>query len=387
MPDLFSPLKIGLLTTRNRVVMAPMTRCRAPAPVQSPGRINAEYYAQRSGDDGAGLIVSEATQVSPAGRGYPNTPGLHSEEQVAGWKLVTEAVHARGSLIFAQLWHVGRASHEVYQPDGRAPMSSSPSAKSGECALPDGTKAPYPTPRAMTVEDIREVTEQYRHAANNARAAGFDGVELHGANGYLPDQFTRDGVNRRTDQYGGSIENRIRFIFNLTRMLVDVWGADRVGVRLSPSGAFGDMIDSDPKATFGHLVQKYNQLPLAYLHIMEAMEGDIRRGKELVPGYEPIPVSHFRPLTRHTLITNAGFTFEKGQEYLHRGWADAIAFGIPFISNPDLTARFRAMASGTPVELAPGDPATFYWPGVGPMEVGYTSYPAMMRAETDVIHA
>ncbi len=377
MTDLFSPFPLGAKTAHNRVVLAPLTRCRAPTPQQAPSAVNVEYYAQRSGPTGAGLLITEATQISPAGRGYPNTPGIHSQEQVAGWKAVTEAVHARGSLIYLQLWHVGRVSHNAYQPDGRAPVSSSAIAKSGQCMLPDGTMAPYPTPRAMTVDEIRAVIQNYRKGAENARAAGFDGVELHGANGYLPDQFLRDGVNKRTDEYGGPVENRARFMLEVMRTLVEVWGPGRVGVRLSPSGAFNDMQDSDPRATYGYLLKQLDALPLSYAHIMEAMEGDAKHGPEINPKYESIPVSVFKAMTRHPVITNAGFTLDKAQAYIKEGWADAVAFGIPFIANPDLAERFRRTPRGQQPVLNAPDPSTFYYGGVGPMEKGYTDYPAL----------
>lgn len=375
MADLFSPLTLGAITAPNRIFMAPLTRCRASGPPHyAPHALNAEYYRQRAA---AGLIISEATQISPGGMGYPNTPGIHSAEQTAGWKLVTDAVHRAGGRMFAQLWHVGRVSHNAFQPGGLAPLSSSAVGKSGDCVLPDGSKQPYPAPRQATLEDIAKVMRDYRVAAENAKAAGFDGVELHGANGYLPDQFLRDGVNKRTDRYGGTAANRARFHLEATQILVDVWGPGRVGVRLSPSGTFNDMSDSNPRDTFGHLVRAYNELPLAYLHIMEAMEGDIKHGKEINPNYEQIPVSFFKPLTRHPVITNSGFTYEKATEYLAKGWADAVAFGIPFISNPDLVARFKLLSRGENVPLQGPDFGTFYWGGVGAMEKGYTDFAEM----------
>ncbi len=362
--DILSSIKVGPYTLPNRVFMAPLTRCRAGAG-DVPQPINAEYYAQRAS---AGLIISEATQITPGGRGYPATPGMHSDAQVEGWKLVTRAVHDRGGRIFAQLWHVGRSSHNAYQPDGLAPFSSSAVAKSGNCTLPDFSQQPHPTPRAMTIDQINATMADYRKAAENALKAGFDGVELHGANGYLPDQFLRDGVNRRTDEYGGGIEGRARFMLEATDQLVKVWGADRVGVRLSPSGTFNDMSDRDPKATFGYVVRALGTRGLAYLHIMEAMEADLRHGKDANPAYEPIPVSFFRPLFKGVLLTNSGFTREKADRYVREGWADAVAFGTAFIANPDLPERFRRGA-----ELNTPDPSTFYGGGAK----GYTDYPAL----------
>ncbi|MGE3107440.1 MAG: alkene reductase [Phycisphaerales bacterium] len=372
MPDLFSPLDCGSLRLPNRILMAPCTRCRAGTG-NAPTALNARYYAQRAS---AGLLITEATQVCPEGAGYPNTPGMYSAEQVAGWRLVTDAVHAAGGRIFAQLWHVGRVSHGAYQPGGAAPVSSWAAAKSGQVTLPDYSSAPYPTPRALETDEVPKVIEQFRHGARCAKEAGFDGVELHGANGYLPDQFLRDGVNRRSDRYGGSIEHRARFHLEAAEALCEVFGAGRVGVRLSPSGTFNDMRDSTPRETFGYLVSKLGEMNLAYLHIMEAMESDLKHGREIDAGYEPIPVSFFRPLFKGTLITNAGFSFEKATTYIKEGWADAVAFGVMFIANPDLPDRFRRLAAGeTNVTFNTPDPATFYTGG----EKGYTDYPMWTR--------
>ncbi len=370
MPDLLTPLSCGRMTLPNRVMFAPCTRCRAGVG-NTPTELMATYYAQRAT---AGLLISEATQICPQGAGYPNTPGIHSPEQVAGWRRVTDSVHARGGRIFVQLWHVGRVSHSAYQPGGAAPVSSSAAGKSGEVTLPDFSKAPYPTPRALETDEIPRVMEQYRHAARCAAEAGFDGVELHGANGYLPDQFLRDGVNRRTDRYGGSVENRARFHLEAAQALCDVLGPERVGVRLSPSGTFGDMHDSSPRETFGYLVRELGRRGLAYLHIMEAMEGDLKHGQDKHPEYEPIPVSYFRPMFKGTLITNSGFDYHKATAYLKEGWADAVAFGVMYIANPDLPERFRRLAAGdASVPFNTPDPATFY----GGTEKGYTDYPML----------
>jgi N-ethylmaleimide reductase len=366
---LFSPLKVGHVEAPNRIFMAPCTRCRAGAD-RAPHALNAEYYRQRAS---AGLLITEATQVCPEGIGYPGTPGIHTEKQVAGWRHVTDAVHAAGGRIYCQLWHVGRVSHAAYQPGGALPVSSSAIAKRGEIMLPDYSKAPYSTPRALERDEIQGVIQQFRNGAENALLAGFDGVELHGANGYLPDQFLRDGVNRRTDDYGGPIENRARFMLDATRALIDVWGPERVGVRLSPSGAFNDMHDSAPRDTFSYVVREMDRLRVGYLHIMEAMESDLKSGKELFPDYEPIPVSFFRPHYRGVLITNSGFTLDKARTYLKEGWADAIAFGALFIANPDLPARFRRISAGDAVGLNTPDPSTFYAGG----DKGYTDYPAL----------
>lgn len=370
MPDLLTPLALGPHTLKNRVILAPMTRCRAGAGY-APTALNAAYYAQRAG---GGLLITEATQISQVGMGYPNTPGIYSDAQVAGWKLVTSAVHKARGLIYAQLWHVGRSSHNAFQPGGAPPVSSSAIAKSGECTLPDFTKAPFPVPHALTIDEIRATIADYRHAAECALKAGFDGVELHGANGYLPDQFLRDGVNQRTDQYGGSIENRARFHLEAAKALIDVWGPARVGVRLSPSGTFNDMRDSRPHATFGYLVKALDALNVGYLHIMEAAESDRKHAKELDPAYEPIPISYFRPMYRGVLIANSGFTYQKAQDYLAAGHADAVAFGVPFLANPDLPERFQRFGAAAPLNTP--DPSTFYMPG----EKGYTDYPALGHA-------
>lgn len=369
--DLFTPLQLGPYLLPNRVIMAPMTRNRAGAG-NVPGPLNAEYYRQRAG---AGLLITEATQVAPEGQGYPLTPGMHTAEQEQGWKLVTEAVHRAGGRIYAQLWHVGRVSHNAYQPGGALPVSSSAVALAGKATLPDFSQQPYPTPRALETDEVPRVIEQFRVGAERALRAGFDGVELHGANGYLPDQFLRDGVNRRTDRYGGPVENRARFHLEATAALVSVWGPERVGVRLSPSGTFNGMKDSDPRATFGYLVSELSKMRIGYAHIMEAMESDLRHGREVNPAYEPIPVSYFRPLFRGVIITNSGFTFAKAQEYVREGWADAVAFGVPYLANPDLAERFSRMARGEQVALNTPDVASFY----GGTAKGYTDYPALER--------
>lgn len=370
MTDLFTPLQVGSYTVPNRVILAPLTRCRA-GPGNVPQALNAEYYAQRAS---GGLLISEATQVSPRGVGYPGTPGMYSDEQVEGWKLVTSAVHRAGGKIFAQLWHVGRCSHQAYQPDGAAPVSSSAVAKRSEIHLPNGTSAASPTPRELTTDEVPLVIGEFKRGAENALKAGFDGVELHGANGYLPDQFLRDGVNRRTDRYGGPVENRARFHLEATRALIEVWGPERVGVRLSPSGVFNDMRDSNPRATFGYMVTQFGQLGLAYLHLMEAMESDLKHGPALYADYDAIPVSFFRPMFKGPLIVNSGFNYEKAQTYLREGWADAVAFGAMYLANPDLPERFKRMAAGrADVPFNAPDPSTFYTPG----PKGYTDYPVL----------
>ncbi len=353
--NLFSPYKLGDLELPNRMVMAPLTRNRA-GDGNVPGQLNATYYTQRVS---AGLIIAEATQVSPEGLGYPATPGIHSAAQVAGWKLVTDAVHQHGGRIFLQLWHVGRISHPDLQPDGALPVAPSAIAPKGEAATYEGMK-PFVTPRALETSEIPLIVEQYRQGAKNALEAGFDGVEVHGANGYLLDQFLRDGTNKRTDEYGGSIENRARLLLEVTQAVTEVWGAGRVGVRLSPSGTFNDMHDSDPLATFGYAAEALNRFGLAYLHLIEVVEADLRHG-----GTE-VPTSYLRDRFTGTLIVNGGYDLDKSNAVLSSHKADLVAFGTLFIANPDLPQRFALNAP-----LNPADPSTFYGGG----EKGYIDYP------------
>lgn len=353
---LFSPLQIGPYKLPNRIVLAPMTRCRAEGTI--PNEMMARYYALRAE---GGLLITEASQISQQGSCHASTPGMYTNEQVAGWRRVTEAVHAAGGRIFAQLWHVGRASHAAFQPGGAAPVSSSDVPLGGEIYTPQGPQ-PYTPPRPLRLDEIPGVIEQYRHAAGKALEAGFDGVELHGANGYLPDQFLRDATNKRTDRYGGSIENRARFHLEATAALIEVWGADRVGVRLSPCGAYNQMSDSNPVATFGYLIERLSELNIAYLHLMEAIERDLRHGGVA------IPVGTFRKQFRGPIIANGGFTRERAEQCLAAGDADAVAWGVLYLANPDLPRRFaRGAALNTP------DPATFYTGG----ERGYLDYPLL----------
>ena len=354
--NLFSPYKLGDLELPNRMVMAPLTRNRA-GDGNVPGQLNATYYTQRVS---AGLIIAEATQVSPEGLGYPATPGIHSAAQVAGWKLVTDAVHQHGGRIFLQLWHVGRISHPDLQPGGALPVAPSAIAPTvGQAATYEGMK-PFVTPRALETSEIPGIVEQYRQGAKNALEAGFDGVEVHGANGYLLDQFLRDGTNKRTDEYGGSIENRARLLLEVTQAVTEVWGAGRVGVRLSPSGTFNDMHDSDPLATFGYAAEALNRFGLAYLHLIEVVEADLRHG-----GME-VPTSYLRDRFTGTLMVNGGYDLDKSNAVLSSHKADLVAFGTLFIANPDLPQRFALNAP-----LNPADPSTFYGGG----EKGYIDYP------------
>ena len=353
--DLFSPFTLGPLTLANRVVMAPMTRNRA-GPGNVPVALNAIYYAQRAS---AGLIVSEATQVSPQGVGYPGTPGIHSPEQVAGWKLVTDAVHKAGGRIYLQLWHVGRISHPSLQPGGALPVAPSAIAPAGEAMTYDGMK-PFVTPRALETAEISGIVEDFRRGARNAREAGFDGVELHGANGYLIDQFLRDGSNKRTDRYGGSAANRARLLVEVMEAITGEWGADRVGVRLSPAASFNDMADSNPAATFSAAVNELNRLRLAYLHIVEPIAGD-----SIAAGEMP-DIRFFRKIWRGALIGNKGYDLARANAVIRDGFADLVSFAALFLANPDLPERFRR---GGPFN--PPDRKTFYGGSAG----GYTDYP------------
>jgi len=352
--DLLTPVKIGSLQLPNRVVMAPMTRNRA-GEGNVPTPLNVEYYVQRAS---AGLIVTEATQVSPQGVGYPRTPGIHSNEQVAGWRRVTTAVHEAGGRIFLQLWHVGRISHPSLQPGGALPVAPSAIAAQGNAVTFTGLQ-PFPTPRALATDEIAGVVRQYAEGARQALAAGFDGVELHGANGYLIDQFLRDGTNRRTDRYGGSIENRTRFLEEVIDAVVAVWGAERVGLRISPRGDFNDMSDSDPAALFGHVAAVAGRKHLAYLHVVEP----VGTAEPLAP--------RLRAAFNGPVMLNGGFDRAAAEAALAAGGGDLVSFGVPFLANPDLPVRFRL---GVP--LNEPDRATFY----GGDAKGYTDYPALAMA-------
>jgi len=367
--NLLSPVKVGLYELRNRLVMAPLTRNRAEAG-NVPGALNATYYAQRAS---AGLIITEASQVSPQGLGYPSTPGIYSQEQVEGWRLVTNAVHERGGRIFLQLWHVGRISHPSLQPDGALPVAPSAIAPSGEASTFEGSQ-PFVTPRALETEEMPGIVEQYRKGAENALAAGFDGVEIHSANGYLLDQFLQDGSNQRTDQYGGSIENRARLLVEVTEAVTSVWGAERVGVRLSPTGTFNSMYDSNPAALFSYVASALNRFGLAYLHLVEprADADALKRWAKDIGNLDDKEVGlaarYFRPIFTGTIISAGGYDREQGNAVLAAGDADLVAYGRLFIANPDLPERFALNAP-----LNTPDRSSFY----GGDERGYTDYPSL----------
>ncbi|WP_191487961.1 alkene reductase [Pseudomonas sp. FEN] len=347
---LLSPAQIGALPLKNRMIMAPMTRSRAgEGDVATP--LVAEYYRQRAS---AGLIITEGSQISAQGKGYMRTPGIFTAAQVAGWKQVTEVVHAEGGRIFLQLWHVGRLSHPLVQPAGALPVAPSAIKADGEIYTPEGLK-PYETPRALNLDEIPGVINDFRLAAENAKLAGFDGVEIHGANGYLIDQFLRDGTNTRTDAYGGSVENRARFLKEVVESVIEVFGASRVGVRLSPIFSYFSMSDSDPQATFNYAAKMLSRYGLAYLH-----------GVQL--GDEAFDFTGFKRSFAGTYIANGGYDAQRAAVALSAGEADLVAFGTPFLANPDLVERVRLNAPlNTPV------PATFYQGE----DQGYTDYPTL----------
>ncbi|MDA8231178.1 MAG: alkene reductase [Magnetospirillum sp.] len=354
--DLFSPVRLGPYRLANRIVMAPLTRSRAGAD-DVPKPMTATYYAQRAT---AGLIISEASQISPQGKGYAWTPGIYSAEQVAGWKAVTDSVHAKGGRIYIQLWHVGRISHPDLQPGGALPVAPAAVRPDVEVFTETGIKKAV-TPRALEIGEIPGIVADYRRAAENALAAGFDGIEVHAANGYLLDQFLRDGANKRTDAYGGSVENRVRLVDEVVRAVVDVCGADRVGIRISPVNTRNDLTDSNPEPVFLHLVDRLNALGVSYLHVIEGVTGVTRDAGGFDLG---ILRRRFKGLT----MLNNGYTRELAIDTLRAGKADMICFGRPFISNPDLVERLRRDAP-----LNPFDPATFY----GGDERGYLDYPTL----------
>jgi len=355
--DLFSPLQLGPNLLQNRMVMAPLTRNRS-TPEGVPHALNVEYYRQRAS---AGLILSEATCISPEAVGYPLTPGIWNPDQVIGWKAVTAAVHAAGGKIFCQLWHVGRISHPDLQPNGQLPVAPSAIKPAGDAITLQGPK-PFVTPRALEIEELQGIIAAYQNAAKNALEAGFDGVEVHAANGYLLDEFLRDGSNQRQDSYGGSIDNRVRLLLEVITAVSEVCDIQQVGVRLSPVQPFNDMRDSDPKTTFTRVIELLNAFDLAYLHITE-MGSDAPGAAG--PFFSPLEL---RALWKGIYMTNAGYSKAKANSALQNGEADLVAFGVPFIANPDLPARYRNNAP-----LNPPDPSTFY----GGAEKGYTDYPFM----------
>ncbi|MCB9988196.1 MAG: alkene reductase [Rhodospirillales bacterium] len=354
--SLFDSIRFGSIDCKNCIIMAPLTRGRAEGN-GIPTDLMVEYYSQRAG---AGMIISEATAISPQGYGWYHAPGIWTDEHVAGWRKITDAVHDAGSNMILQLWHMGRVSHSDFH-DGALPVAPSALAAQGDIRVPDGSKKPLETPRALGTSEIPGLIEDYIAAARRAMEAGFDGVEVHSANGYLLDEFLRDGANERTDEYGGSLENRARLLLQVVQAVTKAIGADKVGVRISPTNPKNDMNDSDPAALFSYVAAQLDQFGLAYLHVMEPLPGHMLadpQGRWVLP--------HIRENFSGPLIANGGYDRDKGNAALANGEADAIAYGVPYIANPDLAERFKAGAS-----LNAPDIETFYTEG----PKGYTDYP------------
>ena len=362
---LFEPLQIGPVLLAHRVVMAPLTRMRADPESRAPRPLNAEYYAQRASP--GGLIIAEASQVSPQGQGAPATPGIYSEAQIQGWRAVTDAVHAKGGLIWLQLWHMGRVSHSSHQPGDALPVSASAIAAQGQATTADWQRVPFETPRALELDEIPGVIDSYAQAACNALAAGFDGVEIHGANGYLLEQFLHSSSNKRTDGYGGSIENRSRLLLEVAEAVVDIWGGDRVGVRLSPFGIANSSGDDAPEPLYAYLLPALAALGICTLHLIEPRasgSGQADVDHQNVPSASEM----FRPLWSGILIAAGNYQPDTAEAAVADGTADAIAFGRLFIANPDLPERIRSGAA-----LNPYHRPTFY----GGDTEGYTDYAAL----------
>ena len=353
---LFSKEKLGDITLPHRIVMAPLTRSRSSQPGDIPNDMNVEYYKQRST---AALIITEATQISPQGKGYAFTPGIHSKAQIQGWKKITDKVHEHHGRIFMQLWHVGRVSHSSLQLGNAIPVAPSAIAvDEGQAFTYEGMKD-FETPRALELNELPDIVEQYRLAAINAKQAGFDGVEIHAANGYLLDQFLKDGTNKREDIYGGSIENRTRLVLDVAKVVTDVWGGSRVGIRISPTGTFNSMAESKPQILFNHLVEKLNQFNLAYLHVVEDFAGSASDGFDF---------NVLRQIFNGAYMANGNYTGESAELSLNNHHSDFVAFGVPFIANPDFPERLRQGA-----DLNQADPNTFY----GGDAKGYIDYPSL----------
>lgn len=350
--DLFSTINIGDLSLRNRMVMAPMTRNRA-ANGNMPQAINVKYYRQRAS---AGLIITEASQVSAEGVGYPATPGIYNDEQVAGWQKITKAVHDEAGHIYIQLWFCGRISHPDLLPEGQTPVAPSALKPEGEAITYEGMKA-FVKPRALQSDEIQAIVAQYRNAAVKAKQAGFDGVEIHAANGYLIDQFLRDGSNQRSDEYGGTVENRMRFLNQVLDATLEVWDSQRVGVRLTPENSFNSMSDSAPQAHFNYFIKQLNTRGLAYLHILEG---------DMLGAARNIDYRALRDAYDGTYMANNGYDKKRAQAAISNGDCDLVAFGIPFLANPDLPYRYQ-----NDLPLNEADQVTFY----GGDETGYTDYP------------
>ncbi len=357
---LFQPLTIGAIRAPNRVVMAPLTRNRASHDTLAPHALNAEYYAQRAS---AGLLITEASQISQQGQGYAWTPGIYSDAQVEGWKLVTDAVHKAGGRIVIQLWHVGRISHTSLQPNNGAPVAPSAIRANAKTFIETGF-VDVSEPRALTIDEIAGIVADYAKAAENAKRAGFDGVEIHAANAYLIEQFLKDGTNKRNDAYGGSIENRVRFALEVTDAILKVWDKGHVGIRLSPVTTANDITDSDPQPVYNHLVEELAKRGLAYIHVVEGATGGPR-------DVAPFDYAALKQRFPGAYIANNGYDRDLAAKHVTSGAADAVAFGVPFIANPDLVERLRLNAP-----LNAPDKATFYGGGAE----GYTDYPTLGKA-------
>ncbi len=356
--SLLASIKLGAVELKNKIVMAPLTRNRA-GEGNVPQDLNVEYYKQRAT---AGLIITEASQVSAEGVGYPSTPGIHSPEQVNGWRKVTNAVHKEGGKIFIQLWYCGRISHPSMLPDNKIPVSASAIKPQGEAITYEGMQE-FVEPRALETDEIKLIVDQYRAAANNAKAAGFDGVEVHAANGYLIDQFIRDGSNQRPDNYGGSVENRTRLLMEVLDAVYEAWQADHVGVRISPENGFNDISDSDPQNTFNEVAERLSSQGLAYLHVLEG---------DMLSESKNIDYQQIKDRFNGNYMANCGYTQAIAEAAISNKNADVIAFGSLYIANPDLVERFAIAA-----ELNTPDQATFY----GGDSHGYTDYPFLEREE------
>ncbi len=350
--DLFSAVTIGNLKLKNRMVMAPMTRNRATEGA-IPQAMNVEYYRQRAS---AGLIITEASQVSAAGVGYPGTPGIYNEQQVAGWQKITDAVHEEGGHIYIQLWYCGRISHPDLLPDNQTPVAPSAIRPEGEAITYEGMKA-FVEPRALEINEIQEIVSQYKNAAQMAKQAGFDGVEIHAANGYLIDQFLRDGTNTRSDEYGGNKKNRMRFLNQVLEAVLEVWPSNSVGIRLTPENSFNSMSDSDPQAHFNYFITQLNTRNLAYLHLLEG---------DMMSAARNVDYRALRDAYDGIYMANNGYDKTRAQTAIANADCDLVAFGIPYLANPDLLYRYQNDQA-----LNEADPVTFY----GGDEAGYTDYP------------
>jgi N-ethylmaleimide reductase len=369
---LFKPLQVGAIPLSHRIVMPPLTRMRAGRADGVPSPLAATYYSQRATE--GGLIIAEATQISQQGQGYPQTPGIYTPEQVAGWRNVTEATKSRGAIIFLQLWHVGRISHSSFQRDGGLPVAPSAIPPAGNAFTSNFQRVPFETPHALELNEIKQIVADYRRAAENARQAGFDGIEIHAANGYLLEQFLADKSNQRNDEYGGSSENRARLLFEVLDAVSEVWPVDRVGVRLSPFSDVNGIADTDPAGLYTYVIKALAARGICYLHLIEPR---VRAGVVEEPNdSSPRSVATlFRPVFSGPLIVSGGFSAESAEEALTAGTADLIAFGRAFIANPDLPKRLALRAP-----LNAPDKSTFYGGGAA----GYTDYPALEKSEVTV---